>query len=123
MAVKSVTERDFGDLVKWIRQELSGSMRPITQERLSSLLGVSWSTVARWEGGQSPDPGTARKLSRLERAIELLGETVHPDDRLAFFEQRHPLLLNMRPIDLLETEEGTEALETLLEGVQTGAFQ
>lgn len=124
MPVNTATiQRDFGELVRRIRHELSGSDKPVTQERLSDLLGVSWSTIARWEGGQTPDPGTARKLVRLEKAIGLLGDFVHPDDRLAFFERRHPLLLNMRPIDLLDSEEGMEAVERVLEGVATGAFQ
>ncbi len=94
----------------------------MSQQRFSELLGVSWSTVARWEGGGRPDPPMVRKLSRLRRALDALGEMGRPEHRLAFFEQRHPLLLNLRPIDLLDTEEGTHAVLRLLQATATGAF-
>lgn len=124
MAVRTAKARnDFGEFVREIRRDLSGRDKPITQERLSELLGVSWSTIARWEGGQSPDPSMRRKLSRLREVIEILGDMVHPDDRVLFLEERHPLLLKMRPIDLLETDEGFEAVKRVLEGAASGAFQ
>jgi uncharacterized protein (DUF2384 family) len=46
---------------------------------------------------------------------------VRREHRLAFFEQRHPLLLRMRPIDLLNTAEGFEAVMSLLEQAASGA--
>jgi uncharacterized protein (DUF2384 family) len=58
----------------------------------------------------------------LARIIELLDELVSPTDRQAFLEQPHPLLLGMRPIDMLATQEGFEAVESLLEGVASGGF-
>jgi len=118
----ATTERDFGEIVRELRHSLSGGTKPITQEQLSQLLGVSWSTVARWEGGQSPDKPTQLKLARLVSALELMGDMVHPDDRLVFFEARNPLLLNLRPIDLLASDEGLEAITRLLEGAASGSF-
>ncbi len=50
------------------------------------------------------------------------GDLVVPEDRLLFFEQHHPLLLKMRPIDLLDTEQGTAAVMRLIEGLESGAF-
>lgn len=104
------------------RRLASGPDKPISQQRFGDLLGVAWSTVARWEGGAKPDARTATKLMRLRRALDSLGEHVVPEDRLLFFEQHHPLLLRMRPIDLLDTEEGTAAVMRLVEGLETGAF-
>lgn len=96
--------------------------KPISQQRFGDLLGVAWSTVARWEGGSKPDARMGTKLARLRRALDALGELIVPEDRLLFFEQRHPLLLKMRPIDLFDTEEGTAAVMRLIEGLESGAF-
>lgn len=96
--------------------------KPISQQRFGDLLGVAWSTVARWEGGSTPDARIAAKLARLRHAVDALGELIVPEDRLLFFEQHHPLLLKMRPIDLLDTEDGTAAVMRLIEGLESGAF-
>lgn len=109
--------------VRDLRYQLSPDPnKPLTQQQFSELLGVAWSTVARWEGGGRPDAHLARKLARLRRALNALGDMVKREHRLAFFKQHHPLLLNLRPIDLLEAEEGAMAVIRLLEGAETGAF-
>ena len=116
---RPISPKDIRDL----RQRLSpDSTKPLSQQRFSELLGVSWSTVARWERGGRPDDHLARKLTRLRRALDVLGNMVKREYRLAFFKQHHPLLLNLRPIDLLEAEEGAMAVIRLLEGAETGAF-
>ena len=96
--------------------------RPLSQERLARLVGVSWSTVARWETGGEPGAQMEQKLLRLRGAVELLGDMVAPEYRVPFFEQRHPMLLKLRPIDLLEIPEGAEAVYRALEAAETGAF-
>ena len=96
--------------------------KPISQRRFGDLLGVAWSTVARWEGESKPDARVAAKLARLRRALDALGELIVPEDRLLFFEQHHPLLLKMRPIDLLDTEDGATAVMRLIEGLESDAF-
>ena len=53
-----------GERVRRLRQKLG-----LTQERLAQLLGVSWTTVNRWEAGASSPTGmAARLLMLLERA-------------------------------------------------------
>ena len=122
-AVKAARPSVAPDRIRDLRLRLSPDPeRPLSQQRFSDLLGVSWSTVARWEGGGRPDPQMARKLARLRRALDALGEMVKPEHRLAFFEQHHPLLLKLRPIDLLDTDEGASAVLRLLEGTESGAF-
>lgn len=96
--------------------------KPISQQRFGDLLGVAWSTVARWEGGSKPDPRMAAKLGRLRRALDALGNLIVPEDRLLFFEQHHPLLLKMRPIDLLDTEDGAAVVMRLIDSLESGAF-
>lgn len=104
------------------RQLASEPDKPISQQRFGDFLGVAWSTVARWEGGSKPEARVATKLARLRRALDALGELIVPEDRLLFFEQHHPLLLKMRPIDLLDTEDGAAAVMRLIEGLGSGAF-
>jgi transcriptional regulator with XRE-family HTH domain len=112
-----------GEEIRALREALAPTPgRPLSQEQLARLLGVSWSTVARWETGREPGAELAQKLRRLRRAVELLGDMVTPEHRVAFFEQRHPVLLKLRPIDLLGTPEGAEAVYRALEAAETGAF-
>jgi len=68
--------------------------RPLSQEQLARLLGVWWSTVARWETGGELGAQMEQKLLRLRRAVELLGHMVTPEHRVPFFEERHPMLLH-----------------------------
>jgi transcriptional regulator with XRE-family HTH domain len=115
--------RKVAQEIRALREALAPtSERPLSQEQLARLLGVSWSTVARWETGGEPGVHMEQKLLRLRRAVELLGDMVAPASRVAFFEQRHPMLLKLRPIDLLETPEGAEAVYRALEAAETGAF-
>ena len=97
-------------------------IKPLSQQRFSQLLGVSWSTIARWEAGGAIDARHALKLARLQRVLTMLDDMVTRAYRLAFFEQAHPLLMHLRPIDLLDTEEGTTAVLRQLEAAATGAF-
>ena len=109
--------------IRELRYRLSTERnKPLSQQRFSDLLGVSWSTVARWETGGRPDSEMLRKLDRLRRVLDALGDMVRPEQRLAFLEQEHPLLLKMRPIDLLGTEKGAVTVIRLLEGAESGAF-
>ena len=73
-------------------------------------------------GGSKSDARMAIKIARLSRALDALGELIVPEDRLLFFEQHHPLLLKMRPIDLLDSEQGTAAVMRLIAGLESGAF-
>ena len=111
------------DDIRDLRVRLApGPQRPLSQQRFSHLLGVSWSTVARWEGGGRPDTFVAQKLIRLRNVLDALGDMVRPEHRLAFLEQAHPLLLSLRPIDLLDNDNGCAKVVELLEGMETGAF-
>ncbi len=109
--------------VRELRRRLASEPgKPTSQQRFGDLLGVSWSTVARWEGGSKPDARMAAKLARLRRALDALGDLIVPEDRLLFFEQHHPLLLRMRSIDVLDTEDGAAAVMRFIEGLESGAF-
>jgi DNA-binding transcriptional regulator YiaG len=109
--------------IRHLRSQLSPDpMKPLSQQRFSQLLGVSWSTIARWEAGGAIDARHAQKLKRLSRVLTTLDDTVTRAYRVAFFEEAHPLLMHLRPIDLLDTEEGARAILRQLEAAATGAF-
>jgi DNA-binding transcriptional regulator YiaG len=111
------------DEIRSLRVQLSPDpLKPLSQQRLSQLLSVSWSTIARWEAGGAIDTRHAQKLVRLRRALTVLDDMVTREYRLAFFEQAHPLLMQLRPIDLLDTEEGAAAVLRQLDAAATGAF-
>lgn len=57
--------RTRADLLKELRKRLGG----VSQEKLAGRVGVSWSTVNRWESGK----GTPSPLAR-EKLISLLNE-------------------------------------------------
>jgi uncharacterized protein (DUF2384 family) len=109
--------------IRALRNQLSPDpIKPLSQQRFSQLLGVSWSTIARWEAGGAIDPRQVLKLARLQRVLIALDEMIAREYRLAFFEHPHPLLMQLRPVDLLDTEEGTAAILRQLEAAATGAF-
>lgn len=110
-------------LIKTMRRRFASTPnRDISQERLARLIGVSWNTVARWEKGSEPDAKHAIKLRRLDEVSALVEDLIEPVDRLLFFEQRHPQLNNMRPIDLLGNQYGFEAVMHIVRSLRTGAF-
>jgi uncharacterized protein (DUF2384 family) len=96
--------------------------RPLPQERFARLLGVSLSSVARWEASKNPDEAMAGTLKRLSPVLDAMDDMIRPEDRVDFLEQKHPLLLGMRPIDLLKTDDGAKVVLELLEGAESGAF-
>lgn len=48
---------------------LRGRLGEVTQEQFAHRIGVSWSTVSRWENGRgNPSPLARQKLARVLRA-------------------------------------------------------
>lgn len=63
-------EQDVGWLVKSIRQRLG-----ISQEKLAAQLGVTFSSVNRWENGhRKPSPLAMRSIEELAAKIGLQPE-------------------------------------------------
>lgn len=123
MAPRAVSNRE---LLRSLRARLSGDLeRSISQQKLSTLLGIAASTVAAWEAqgvAKSPSRKARQQLDRLDVCLELLGSMVPPDEVCAFFDEPHPMLLYMRPINLLEREEGYAAVVRVLEQARAGSF-
>ena len=122
-AVRKPSRPAWRDRIRTLRSELSADpKKPVTQERFGQFIGVAGGTVARWESTGKVDPWMSRKLERLERTLAAMGEMIVREDRVKFLEQMHPLLVGLRPIDLLDNDNGCAKVVDLLEGMETGAF-
>ena len=122
-AVRKVIRPGWRERIRNLRARLSGDpQKPLTQERFAHFVGVAGGTVARWESTGRVDPWMSRKLERLERTLTVMGDMIISQDRVKFLEQRHPLLVGLRPIDLLDNDNGCEKVVELLEGMESGAF-
>jgi DNA-binding XRE family transcriptional regulator len=115
--------RDCKSRIRELRALLSADQRkPMTQERFGQFIGVAGGTVARWESPGKVDPWMARKLERLERTLSVMGNLIVREDRVKFLEQTHPLLVGLRPIDLLDNDNSCSKVVQLLEGMESGDF-
>ncbi|MBI2681858.1 MAG: helix-turn-helix transcriptional regulator [Acidobacteriales bacterium] len=120
---KTVVEAITPKQIRELRMLLSSDgAKPISQQRLGQLLDVSWNTVNRWESGGRPDDRTALRLERLYAVVRELSQVVASRNRLAFLEKEHPLLLHMRPINMLMDEQGTQRVLETIEGAASGSF-
>jgi uncharacterized protein (DUF2384 family) len=122
-AVRKPVKAGWRERIRKLRSEISEDpKKPVTQERFARLVGVAGGSVARWESAGKVDPWMSKKLERLERALSAMGEMIVAEDRIKFLEQEHPLLVGLRPIDLLDNENGCAKVVELLEGMETGSF-
>ncbi len=123
IAARKVTKSGWKERIRGLRARLSSDpKKPVTQERFAQFVGVAGGTVARWESTGKVDPWMSRKLERLERTLTAMGDMIVREDRVRFLEQMHPLLVGLRPIDLLDNDNGCAKVVDLLEGMETGAF-
>jgi hypothetical protein len=122
-AARKLRHRSWRERIRDLRTRLSAdSEKLLSQERFGLFIGVAGGTVARWESVGRVDPWMSRKLERLERVLLAMGEMIVRPDRVKFLEQEHPLLVGLRPIDLLDNDRGGAKVIELLEGMETGAF-
>lgn len=69
--------RTIPELLRMVREKLGG----VSQEQLAHRLGVTWSTISRWENGRGkPSPLARGKL------VDVLGE-VGLSDHVGILEQ------------------------------------
>lgn len=96
----------------------------LTQEQYARLLGVTWTTVSRWERGQGrPDARGLAKLRRLQELVDLIGDAIPPEDVAKFLMTPHDELKGHPPVDLIENAFGFEAVKSLILAAQSGAYR
>lgn len=108
-----------------LRRDLSPySDKSISQEEFARVIGVSWITIARWESKNvaATDDASVAKLKRLRKVVDELTDMIERDGIVPFLNERHPELLNCRPIDLLSFEDGFNRVMSLLDSISSGAF-
>ncbi|MCR9297080.1 MAG: helix-turn-helix domain-containing protein [bacterium] len=67
--------KDLGQLVKALRAKLG-----LSQEKLAARMGVTFSSVNRWENGHSkPSPLAVQKLEELVVELGLDGKQLHDE--------------------------------------------
>lgn len=122
-AVRKTRSPGWRERIRDLRLKLSADpQKALSQERFGQFIGVAGGTVARWESTGRVDPWMSRKIARLERVLEAMGEMIVREDRVKFLEQAHPLLVGLRPIDLLDNDRGGAKVVELLEGMDSGSF-
>ena len=96
----------------------------LTQEQYARVLGVTWTTVSRWERGQStPDARALAKLNRLKELIDLVGDAIRREDLPRFLTSPHAELKGYPPVELLENDFGFDAVKSLVVAAQSGAYR
>ncbi len=80
--------------------------------------------MVRWEqdGTRPPIGRNAKTLAHMAEVIDALGDMIYEEDRLAFFAEPHPLLLNLPPIVLLGHDTGAKRVMEQVEAAATGTF-
>ncbi len=111
-------KKSFSQLSRELRMRLSEDLsKPISQQKFSELLGVSWSTVARWEEKRScPEKKMTGKIVELHLMLLMMEDNgfLPRSDRFKFFHEPNSRLMEMRPIDVLGMYNGEQVVMKIL---------
>ena len=84
---------------------------------IANIVSVSPATVSRWSSGKAtPDLKTQTVIAELRYVVDRLADFYTPDESRLWLHARHPMLGNMRAIDLINngrTEEVLAVIEAL----------
>lgn len=94
----------------------------LSDPRFASFLGVSSRTLARLrKSSRKLDPIASDRLYRLMRVIRLAASVFEDEDNgIGWLKESQPGLGWRVPMDILDTEPGFEAVETLLMQIDYG---
>ncbi|HEV3029704.1 MAG TPA: helix-turn-helix domain-containing protein [Planctomycetota bacterium] len=107
-----------GHAIRDLRKRLGA-----TQEEFAQVLGVTTSSVHRWEAERvTPDRQVGEKLSRLKKIIQLLDKHFRVGGRARFFMTPHPRLEGDRPKDFLGLPSASKRIGDLLKSMLSGDF-
>jgi transcriptional regulator with XRE-family HTH domain len=95
----------------------------LSQESVAQYIEASWPSVSRWERGEAkPVAAMEARLSRVIRLGEALKGVIHPDSLDSFLTSPHPLLRNLPPVDLLQSEYSFRDLMEFVEAAKSGSM-
>lgn len=73
--MKVVNDKDLGCLIRSLRDRLE-----LSQERLAARLGVTFTTVNRWENGRAkPSPLAMKQIEELVDGLGAKGRDLHDE--------------------------------------------
>ena len=117
MTSKTLEASSLHDHIKTLRKQLK-----LTQEEMAYLLGVTVTTLSRWATRRTaePDPAHQEKMERLLAISRQAAKVIRPIGLERWFKTPHPLLLDLRPLDLLRSAAGLEKVQSLLNSMEWG---
>ncbi len=89
---------------------------------IANIVAVSPATVSRWSGGQAtPDLHTQTVIAALSYIIRRLADFYEPSETRLWLNAKHPLLDNVRPIDLIRAGDA-EAVLAVIDRLDAGVY-
>ena len=114
---KTLEKPAVGKEVHMLRKQLD-----LSQEEAAFILSVTTTTLSRWMNRKTVEPDPAHR-NRLEMVLDLLREAkevIKPDAIGWWFKTPHPLLNDLRPLDLLRSPSGFKKVKDLLFSMRWG---
>ena len=89
---------------------------------IANIVGVSAPTVSRWANEKgSPPLDTQTVLAELRYVVDRLSDFYTPDEARLWLHSKHPLLSQLRAIDLIREGRTEEVLATI-DRMDAGAY-
>jgi DNA-binding transcriptional regulator YiaG len=117
MTPKTLEKVSLRESIKTLRKQLK-----LNQEETAHVLGVTVTTLSRWATQRTaePDPAHQEKVERLLSMSQQAAKVIKPAGLERWFKTPHPLLLDLRPLDLLRSAPGLEKVRSLLNSMEWG---
>ena len=109
---------------EWERVERFQKHYGLKDERVARMIGLSDRTLTRHRKEREPlDSVASDRFYRAERILELATSVFEDkDEAMRWLRRPQPGLLNMIPLEILDTEPGSHAVQTLLTQIEYGVL-
>jgi putative toxin-antitoxin system antitoxin component (TIGR02293 family) len=109
---------------KWERVERFQKNYGLKDERVARIIGLSDRTLTRHRKEREPlDAVASDRFYRAERIIELATSVFEDKDQaMRWLRRPQPGLSNMIPLEILDTEPGSHAVQALLTQIEYGVL-
>lgn len=109
---------------EWERVERFQKVYGLKDERMARIIGLSDRTLTRHRKEREPlDSVASDRFYRAERIIELAASVFEDkEEAMRWLRRPQPGLANMIPLEILDTEPGSHAVQTLLTQIEYGVL-